>query len=94
MPHESNKTESVQQFEQFAKEKTNNHLSELNTRYENEQPDKELLQQAYMEHREIFKKELDEKIQSLISSESNSGQKENLEKMKAAYLSKLEFNKQ
>ncbi|MEP6626400.1 MAG: hypothetical protein ABJA32_00400 [Ginsengibacter sp.] len=89
-----NKNEAIELFEQFAKEKTNNHLSELNTRYENEQPDKELLQQAYTEHREIFKKELDEKIHSLVSSESNSGLTENLDKIKASYLSKLELKNQ
>jgi vacuolar-type H+-ATPase subunit H len=88
------KTEAVEQFEQFAKERTNNHLAELNTRYENEKPDKELLQQAYMKHREILEKELDEKIQSLLSSESNSGLKENLDKIKASYLAKLELKNQ
>lgn len=31
-----NKIDSVQQFEQFAKERSSNHLAELNTRYENE----------------------------------------------------------
>jgi vacuolar-type H+-ATPase subunit H len=88
------KTEAVEQFEQFAKERTNNHLAELNTRYENEQPDKELLQQAYRDHREILKKELDDKIQPLLSSERNSGLKENLDKIKASYLAKLELKNQ
>ena len=89
-----NKTESVQQFEQFAKERLSNHLAELNTRYENEKPGKEVLQQAYQAHRKIFIKELDEKIQSLLSSESNSGQKENLENIKDTYLSKLQIKNQ
>jgi vacuolar-type H+-ATPase subunit H len=89
-----NKTESVQQFEQFAKERLGNHLAELNTRYENEKPGKEVLQQAYKGHREIFKKELDEKIQSLLSSENNSGLKENLENIKDTSLSKLELKNQ
>ena len=89
-----NKTEAVQQFEQFAKERLRNHLAELNTRYENERPSKELLQQAYKEHREIFKKELDEKIQSLLSSENNSGLTENLDNIKDTSLSKLELKNQ
>jgi hypothetical protein len=89
-----NKTESIQQFEQFAKERLRNHLAELNTRYENEKPGKELLQQAYKEHREIFTKELDERIQSLLSSENNSGLKENLENIKDTSLSKLELKNQ
>ena len=88
-----NKNQAVQEFEQFAKERLSNHLAELNTRYENEKPGKELLQQAYKEHREIFKKELSEKIQSLLSSESNSGLKEDLENKNDEYLSKLELKK-
>ncbi|MEO6133830.1 MAG: hypothetical protein ABIP35_01680 [Ginsengibacter sp.] len=83
------KTEAVQQFEQFAKERLSNHLAELNTRYENEKPYKEVLQQAYQAHREIFNKELDEKIQSLLSSESNSQLKGELINMKYTYFSKL-----
>lgn len=90
----TNKTEVVQQFEQFAKERLSNHLAELNTRYENEKPDKEVLQQAYKEHHKIINKELDEKVQSLLSSESNSGLKEELENIKGTYLSKLHLKNQ
>ena len=86
-----NNNEAVQQFEQFAKEILSNHQAELNTHYENEKPDKEELQKAYHEHREIFTKELDNRIQSILSSESNSGLKEDVEKIKDAYLSKLEL---
>ncbi len=89
-----NKTEAVQQFEQFAKERLSNHLAELNTHYENEKPDKKVLQQAYQAHREIFKKELDENFQSLLSAESDSGPKEDLENIKKTYLSKLELKNQ
>ena len=84
-----NKTDAVQQFENFAQERLSNHLAELNTRYENEKPGKEVLQQGYREHREIFNKELDEKIQSLLSSESNSQLKGELVNIKDTYLSKL-----
>ena len=90
----TNKTEAVQQFEQFVKERLSNHQAELNTRYENEKPGKEVLQKAYKEHLKIFNKELDEKIQSLLSSESNSGLKENLENIKDTYLSKLQLKNQ
>ena len=84
-----NKTEALQQFENFAQERLSNHLAELNTRYENEKPDKEVLQKAYQKHREIFNKELDEKIKSLLSSESNSRLKGELENIKDSYLPKL-----
>ena len=85
----TNKNDTVKEFEQYSEDKLKNHLSELNTRYENEKPGKDVLQQAYQAHREIFNKELDEKIQSLLSSESSVGLKENLENMKDTYLSKL-----
>jgi hypothetical protein len=81
----------VQHFDQFAKERLSNHLAELNTSYENEKPGKEMLLQDYKEHREIFKKELNEKIQSFLSSESNSEFNENLENIKAPSLLKLEL---
>ncbi len=78
-----NKTKVIQDFEKFATDSLNNHIAELNTRYENEKIDKQTLQQAYREHREIYEKELEEKLQSLLSSESNSELKKELEiKMK------------
>jgi hypothetical protein len=83
-----------QQFEQFAQKSLSNHLSEINTGYEDENPDKQTLQQAYQEHSAIFNNELDEKIQSLLSSESHSGLKENLEKVRDAYIWKLELKNQ
>ncbi len=84
-----NNTEEVQQLEQFAQERLSNHLAELNTRYGNEKPEKQELQEGYQAHREIFNKELDEKIQSLLSSESNIQLKGELKNIKDNYLSKL-----
>ena len=89
-----NKNQAVPQFEQFAEERLKNHLAELATSYENEKLDKEVLQQAYQAHREILNKELVEKIQSLLSSESHSGLKEDLEHIKDTYLSKLQLKNQ
>ncbi len=84
-----NNTEAVLQFEQFAQERLSNHLAELNTRYENEEPDKQELQQGYQAHRGIFNKELDEKILSLLSSENNSRLKGKFENIKNTYLLNL-----
>lgn len=89
-----NKSQADQQLEQFAKKTLSNHLAELNTQYENEKPGKEALQKGYQAHREIFKEELEEKIQSLLSSESDSKLKENLENIKDTYLSKLQLKNQ
>ena len=85
----TNKNATVKEFEQYSEDKLKNHLAELNTRYENEKIDNEVLQQGYQAHREIFNKELDEKVQSILSSESNGGLKEDLENIKDTYLSKL-----
>ena len=89
-----NNPEEVQQFEQFAQERLSNHLAELNTRYENEEPDKQELQEGYQAHREIFNKELDEKIQTLLSSESSDRLKGELVNTKDAFLSKLHLEHQ
>jgi predicted DsbA family dithiol-disulfide isomerase len=90
----SNKNDTVKEFEQYAEVKLKNHIAELNTRYENEKPDKEVLRQAYQAHREIFNKELDEKVQSLLSSESNGRLIGDLENIKDTYLSKLHLKNQ
>jgi beta-glucosidase-like glycosyl hydrolase len=79
----------VKEFEQYSEDKLKNYLAELDARYENENPDKEVLRQAYQAHHEIFKKELDEKVRSILSSESDGGLKEDLENIKDTYLSKL-----
>ena len=85
----TNKNDTVKEFEQYSEDKLKNHLADLNTRYENEKPDKEVLRQAYQAHCEILNKELDEKVQAILSSESNVGLKVDLENVKDTYLSKL-----
>ncbi len=90
----SNKKDTVKEFEQYAEGKLKNHVAELNTRYENEKIGKQTLQQAYRQHQKIYDNELDEKIQSLLSAESNSWLKGELENIKDTYLSKLNLNNQ
>ncbi len=90
----SNKANTVKEFEQYAEDKLKDHVAELNTRYENEKIDKQTLQQAYWEHQKIYDKELDEKIQFLLSAESNSWLKGELENIKDTYLSKLDLSSQ
>lgn len=57
-----NKISIMQQFEQFATDRINNHKAELNTRHESEANDKQTLDKAYREHKEIFSQKLDDKI--------------------------------
>jgi hypothetical protein len=86
-----NKTDTVQQFEKFAEAMLKNHVAELNTRYGNEKVDKQIIQQAWWEHQKIYDEELDEKIKSLLSAESNSQLKGELENVKHAYLISNQF---
>lgn len=90
----TNKNDTVKEFEHFCEDKLKNHQAELNTRYENEKPGKEVSQQAYEAHRVIFKKELDEQVQSILSAESSDGLKENLVNIKDTYLPKLHVQNQ
>lgn len=86
------KTNSIELFKKFAQHRLNNHLAELKTRYENEKIDKETLEQTYREHKKIFEKELDEKIQSSIKN--NNHEKDELQTLKETFLSELKFNNQ
>lgn len=44
----------MQDFEQFATDRLNNHIAELNTRYENEAIDKQTLEKTYNEHKKYI----------------------------------------
>ncbi|MEO6289550.1 MAG: hypothetical protein ABIO76_06500 [Ginsengibacter sp.] len=87
-----NETKAMHEFEAFATERLNNHQAELNTRYDNEAIDKETLEKAYSQHREIFSTELDEKIQAFSTGQKDQWIKTELQNQKNNYLSKLNFN--
>ena len=76
-------------FSQFAEERLTNHLSELNTRYENEKIDKETMKLAYAEHQKIYSKELEDKINSLPSGDKNEELKSELQNASRSFLAKL-----
>jgi hypothetical protein len=84
------KVNEMEVFHQFAEDKLKNHLAELNTRYQNEPlGSKELKQEAYEDHQKIYAQELEEKIQSLLSTENNAWLKGELENIKHSYITKL-----
>ncbi len=85
---ETNK-KPLEVFNEFAKKRLENHLGELNTRYENEKINDETIKLAYDEHKKIYTKELEEKINSLLPSENNSGLKDELEKARNNFIAKL-----
>lgn len=77
-------------FQEFAQGKLNNHIGELNTRYENERlGSEELRQRAYHDHKKIFEQELDEKIHSLLGQEENDWLQGELQNLKHQYLGRL-----
>lgn len=85
----SNKENFRNEFEQYAESKLNEHVAELNTRYENEKIDKETLEGAYDVHKKMFTNELDEKIQKLENEKSKAFNKERLENVKNEFLQKF-----
>jgi hypothetical protein len=79
------------QFRQFAEDRLQTHLLELKTRYGNQSPGSfELIQNAYKEHKKIFSKELDKKIDDL-SIENNPWQKQELIDLKGEFESREEW---
>ena len=60
----------IEHFRVFADTRLRNHVTELETRYQNREVDEGLKQQAYSEHRRIFQKELSDKMEELISTEN------------------------
>jgi hypothetical protein len=69
-----------------------NHLDELNVRYENRKIDKDTLEKAYDNHREIFGQELDEEIMKLSSRQDSQCLQTKLQNPKDSYLSQLSLN--
>lgn len=60
----------IENFRVFAHTRLRNHVTELETHYQNREVDEGLKQQAYSEHRRIFQKELSDKMEELISTEN------------------------
>lgn len=88
-----NNENATRQFQQFAESKLNNHIAELNTRYENERlGSEEVKRRAYRDHREILEQELDDKINSFFSHEKNEWLRGELQNLKHEYLDKLSIN--
>jgi hypothetical protein len=87
-----NKTSIMQQFEQFATDRINNHKAELNTRYENEAIDKQTLDKAHREHKEIFSQKLDDKIKKLFLGDHDRRLQTELQNKKHNYMDQLISN--
>lgn len=85
----NNPANQIEDFRAFAKNELKNHLHELNTKYQNQEPASiDLIQESYSKHYEIFKKELSEKMEEIIT-EDNRFLRPALEEIKEKYVGKL-----
>ncbi len=85
----SNPAKQIEVFRDFAKKELENHLLELITKYQNREPaSNDLMQEGYSKHCQIFKKELSEKMEEIISEE-NKFLRPALEEIKEKYVEEL-----
>lgn len=82
-----NSEQPVNAFKEYAESQLKNHLSELRTRYENESPGSQTLKKGYEDHKIIYSKELDQKINDL--SKNNEGAQSQLDQLKKDFVNKL-----
>lgn len=59
----SNKNNFQNNFEQYAESRLQENIAELNTRYENEKIDKEILDQAFNIHKKMYSQDFDKEMQ-------------------------------
>ncbi len=83
----------VAQFQQYAEESLNLHISELSVKYQNNSVDKETKLQAFKDHRHIFGNELSQKIRSLLKGEDNPWLMAELEETKRTFIGKFNMDR-
>jgi flagellar motor switch protein FliG len=82
--------QQIETLRDFANQRLQNHIAELETHYQNRylgSPD--LKTQAHREHREIFQKELSDKMKELIKEE-NEFLRPALDQLRDKFLQKLD----
>jgi hypothetical protein len=62
----------LQTFKDFAAARLRNHTEELETKYQDREPASEVRKQGFIEHQQMFEKELSDKIDELIAKDDNS----------------------
>jgi hypothetical protein len=78
----------IENFRSFADTRLQNHISELETRYQNREPASDLKRQAYKEHQQIYQKELSGNMEELLT-EKNQFIKPELSQLKDTFIAKL-----
>lgn len=90
----SNTAQQIEIYRHFAENELKNHAQELNTRYQNrELASNDLKLQALSEHQQIFQKELEDKIEEIITEE-NQYLKPALNDMKERFIEKMRQKQQ
>ncbi len=85
----NNPAQQIEIFRHYAEEELKNHTQELQTRYQNrELASEDLKQEAFEKHREIYNKELSDKIGELLT-ENNQFLKPALNDLKETFVEKL-----
>jgi superoxide dismutase len=86
----SKPAKQIEDFRSFAKKELKNHLLELKTKYQNREPaSKDIKQEAYREHRQIFVKKLTEKMEAILADENRFLQPA-LNEIKEKYVQELQ----
>ena len=79
----------IEEFRNFAQQELDNHLLELQTRYQDrELASNDLKNEAYDSHRQIFKNELLEKIETLVNKD-NQFLRSSLDMIRESFVDKL-----
>lgn len=84
--------QNIEKFREFAKDRLQNHISELEPRYQNrDSGSPDIKTQAYREHRQIFWKELSDKMEELTGPD-NRFLKPALGELRDRFLDKLKID--
>lgn len=85
----SNAARQIEIFREFAGKELKNHSLELETHYQGRDlASNDLKQQAYIEHKEIFEKQLSDKMEELLTAD-NQFLRPALTELKERFIEKL-----
>jgi hypothetical protein len=81
----------IENFTSFAGTRLQNHIRELETRYQNREPEPDLKREGYREHQQIYQKELSDKMEELLT-EKNQFLRPELSALRDTFLAKLDID--
>jgi hypothetical protein len=84
-------TREVEEFSAFANTRLQNHIRELETRYQGREPEPDLKREGYRAHQQIYQEELSDKMEELLT-EKNQFLKPELSALRDTFLAKLDID--